>query len=130
MLNGQKMRITSRAVADVILVMAETDPGAEHRGISIFLVPTTVDGFSATAIDNKIGIRTSNFTGIALDDVRLPAENLVGRPDRGFFHLIEFFLSTRVNVAAQTVGVSQAALDAAIDYANEREQSDKPTLEF
>ena len=124
------MRITSGSVADIILVMAETDPGAVHRGISIFLVPTTVDGFSATAIDNKIGIRTSNRTGIALDDVRLPAENLVGRPDRRFFHLIEFFLSARVNVAAQTVGVSQAALDAAIDYANEHEQSDKHTLEF
>jgi alkylation response protein AidB-like acyl-CoA dehydrogenase len=129
-LNGQKMQITSGSVADVILVMAKTDPGAEHRGMSIFLVPTTVDGFSATAIDNKIGIRTSDLTEIALDDVRLPAENLVGRPDRGFFHLIEFFPSARVNVAAQTIGVSQAALDAAIDYANEREQVDRPTLGF
>jgi alkylation response protein AidB-like acyl-CoA dehydrogenase len=117
-------------VADVIFVMAETDPGAEHWGISIFLVPTTVDGFSATAIDNKIGVRTSNLTVIALNDVRLPAENLVGRPSRRFFHLIEFFPLARVNVAAQTVGVSQAALDAAIDYANEREQISQPTLKF
>jgi alkylation response protein AidB-like acyl-CoA dehydrogenase len=129
-INGQKMWITNGSVADVILVMAKTDPQAEHRGISMFLVPTRVDGFSATAIDNKLGIRASDLAEIVLDDVRLPAENLVGEQDRGFFHLMEFFPSARVNVAAQAVGVSQAALDAAIDYADEREQFGQPIREF
>jgi alkylation response protein AidB-like acyl-CoA dehydrogenase len=129
-IEGGKMWITNGAVADVVVVVAKTDPGAGHRGISLFLVPTDADGFSASTIDNKLGIRASNLAELVLDGVRVPAENLVGEENRGFFHLMEFLPAARVNVAAQGVGVSQAALEAAVEYADEREQFGQPIREF
>jgi alkylation response protein AidB-like acyl-CoA dehydrogenase len=122
--DGDKMWITNGTVADVAVVMAKTEPEAEppHTGITAFLVPTETDGFQPTKIDNKLGIRASDLAEIKLDDVRVPAENVVGEVNEGFYQLMDFFASGRVSVAAQAVGTAQAALDAAIEYANEREQ--------
>ncbi len=123
-INGNKMWITNGTVADVAVVMAKTDPEAEppHRGISAILVPTETDGFSATKIDNKLGIRASDLAEIVLDDVRIPTSNVIGEEDDGFYQLMEFFASGRVSVASQAVGIAQAAVDEATEYANEREQ--------
>ncbi|MFB6270754.1 MAG: acyl-CoA dehydrogenase family protein, partial [Halobacterium sp.] len=123
-INGDKMWITNGTVADVAVVMAKTEPDSEppHRGITAFLVPTDTEGFQPTKIDNKLGIRASDLAEIKLDDVRVPAENVVGEVNEGFYQLMDFFADGRVNVAAQAVGTAQAALDAAVEYANEREQ--------
>ncbi|WP_227356728.1 acyl-CoA dehydrogenase family protein [Haladaptatus salinisoli] len=123
-INGNKMWITNGTVADVAVVMAKTDPEAEppHRGISAILVPTDTDGFEPTKIDNKLGIRASDLAEIVLNDVRVPTENVIGEEDKGFYQLMDFFASGRVSVASQAVGVAQAAVDEAVDYANEREQ--------
>ncbi|WP_458209969.1 acyl-CoA dehydrogenase family protein [Haladaptatus sp. NG-SE-30] len=123
-IDGNKMWITNGTIADVAVVMAKTDPEAEppHRGISAILVPTETDGFEPTKIDNKLGIRASDLAEIVLDDVRVPTENVIGEENEGFYQLMDFFASGRVNVAAQAVGVAQAAVDEAIAYANEREQ--------
>ncbi len=129
-INGNKTWITNGTVADLSLVMAKTDPDAGHRGISVFLVPTDTTGFSANKIDNKLGIRASDLGELLLDDVRVPEENLVGEKNQGFYQLMDFFADGRVRVAAQAVGVSQAAVDAAVEYANEREQFDQPIAEF
>lgn len=129
-INGNKTWITNGTVADISLVMAKTDPDADHRGISVFLVPTDTEGFSATKIDNKLGIRASDLGELILEDVRVPEENLVGEKNQGFYQLMDFFADGRVRVAAQAVGVSQAAVDAAVEYANEREQFDQPIAEF
>lgn len=129
-LNGSKMWISNGTVADVVVVMAKTDPDAGHRGISAFLVPTDRPGFSAEKIDNKLGIRASDLGELILDDVRVPGENLIGEQNRGFYQVMEFLTAGRVNIAAQAVGVGQAALDAAADYASEREQFDRPIAEF
>jgi len=129
-LNGSKTWITNGTVADVAIVMAKTDPGAGHRGISAFLVPTDTEGFTAEKIDNKLGIRASDLGELFIEDVRIPEENLVGEENRGFYQLMDFFAGGRVSVASQAVGVAQAALDAALDYAGEREQFDQPIAEF
>jgi alkylation response protein AidB-like acyl-CoA dehydrogenase len=131
-LNGNKMWITNGSVADVAVVMAKTrsDPDNPHRGITAFLVPTDLDGFEPTKITNKLGIRASDLAEINLNDVRVPAENVIGELNKGFYQLMDFFASGRSNVAAQAVGVAQAAIDAAADYANEREQGGQLIKEY
>ncbi|GAA0454690.1 acyl-CoA dehydrogenase family protein [Halococcus dombrowskii] len=129
-IDGNKTWITNGSVADVAIVMTKTDPGAGHQGITAFLVPTHLDGFSAEKIDNKLGIRASDLAELRLDDVRVPEENVVGEVNEGFYQLMEFFASGRTSVAAQAVGAAQGALDAAREYATEREQFDQPISEF
>ncbi|MEF8758018.1 MAG: acyl-CoA dehydrogenase family protein [Halobacteriales archaeon] len=129
-IDGTKMWITNGTVADVSLVMAKTSPDEGHRGITAFLVPTDTDGFQPTKIDNKLGIRASDLAEIVLEDVRVPAENVVGEVDEAFYQLMEFFADGRTSVAAQAVGAAQGALDAAVAYANEREQFDQTIADF
>ncbi|QIB74028.1 acyl-CoA dehydrogenase [Halogeometricum borinquense] len=129
-LNGTKMWITNGTIADVAVVMAKTTPGERHRGITAFLVPTDLDGFETTKISNKLGIRASDLAEVVLDDVRVPAENVIGAVDQGFYQLMTFFAGGRTSVAAQAVGVGQAAVDAATDYANEREQGGQKIREY
>ncbi|WP_076607705.1 acyl-CoA dehydrogenase family protein [Natronorubrum thiooxidans] len=129
-INGQKMWITNGTVADVAIVMAKTSPEASHSGITAFLTPTDVDGYEATQITNKLGIKAQDTAEIVLDDLRVPAENIVGEVDRGFYQLMDFFPPARVDVAAQATGVAQAALEEAIAYATDREQFDRSIAEF
>lgn len=128
--NGQKMWITNGTVADVAIVMAKTDPSAGHEGITALVTPTDVDGYEANRIDNKLGIKAQDTAEIVFDDLRIPAGNVVGEVGRGFYQLMEFFAPARADVAAQATGVAQAALDAARDYATEREQFDQSIAEF
>ncbi|WP_254522181.1 acyl-CoA dehydrogenase family protein [Natrinema caseinilyticum] len=129
-LNGNKMWITNGTVADVGVLMAKTSPDEGHRGITAFLVEMDRDGIQTEKIDNKLGIRASDLAEVIVDDVRVSEENVIGEVDRGFYQLMEFFASGRTNVAAQAVGAAQGALDAAIEYATEREQFDQPISEF
>ena len=129
-LNGNKMWITNGTVADVAVVMTKTDPGAGHQGITAFLVPTDTEGFSTEKIDNKLGIHASDLAEVLLDDVRVPEANVVGEVNQGFYQLMDFFAAGRTSVATQAVGAAQGALDAAREYAGEREQFDQPIAEF
>ena len=129
-INGDKMWITNGTVADVAIIMAKTTPEAGHEGITAFLTPTDVDGYDATRITNKLGIHAQDTAEIVIDDLRVPAENVVGEVDRGFYQLMEFFGPARADVAAQSTGVAQAALDAAVEYANEREQGGQKIREY
>ena len=131
-LNGKKMWITNGTVADVAVVMAKTDTEAEppHRGITAFLVPTERAGFQPTKIDNKLGIRASDLAEIVIDDVRVPERNIIGERNEGFYQLMDFFASGRTSVAAQAIGAAQGALDAAVEYASEREQFGQKIGEF
>ena len=129
-IDGNKMWITNGTVADVAVVMTKTSPGEGHRGITAFLVPTDLDGFRTEKIDNKLGIRASDLAEVVLDGVRVPEENVIGEVDGGFYQLMDFFASGRASVAAQAVGAASAALDAALDYAQEREQFGQKISEF
>ncbi|ELY89475.1 acyl-CoA dehydrogenase domain-containing protein [Natrialba hulunbeirensis JCM 10989] len=129
-LNGNKMWITNGTVADVGVLMAKTSPDEGHRGITAFLVEMDTDGVSTEKIDNKLGIRASDLAEVVIDDVRVPEENVIGEVDKGFYQLMEFFAAGRTSVASQAVGAAQGALDAAIDYAGEREQFGQKIKEF
>jgi alkylation response protein AidB-like acyl-CoA dehydrogenase len=128
--NGEKMWITNGTVADVAIVMAKTNPEAGHRGITALLTETDVQGYEASRIENKLGIRAQDTAEVYLDDLYIPAENVIGKVDQGFYQLMEFLAPARADVAAQATGVAQAALNAAINYAVEREQFGQPIGEF
>jgi alkylation response protein AidB-like acyl-CoA dehydrogenase len=131
-LDGTKMWITNGSVGDYFVVLCETDPDAEGRynGFSQIVVESDRDGFAAEKITGKMGIRASDTAELVFDGVRVPEENLIGTPGAGFLQLMQFFDETRTGVAAQAVGIAKGAAERALDYAQEREQFDRPISEF
>jgi alkylation response protein AidB-like acyl-CoA dehydrogenase len=122
-INGTKRWTTNGTVADMCIVLAKTDPGAGHRGISAFLVPTDTDGYNAVEIEDKMGLNACDEATVSLDGIRVPEDHLIGTENEGFYQLMEFFNHSRLCSAAFSVGATQGALSAAIDYAGDREQS-------
>jgi len=131
-INGNKMWITNGSVGDYYVVLCQTDPDADGRynGFSQIVVESDRDGFEADKITGKLGIRASDTAELMLDDVRVPEENLIGTRGMGFLQQMQFFDETRTAVAAQGVGIAKGACEAALDYAEEREQFDRPISEF
>jgi len=131
-INGSKMFITNGSVADFIIVFARTDtqPPERHGGITAFVVETDRQGFTAEAMHNKLGIRASDLAALTFEDVRVPAENVVGQENMGFYHLMTFFASGRTAVATQALGLAQGAFDEAFKYAQERQQFGRPIVDF
>jgi len=131
-INGTKMWITNGSVGDFFVVLCETDPDAEGRynGFSQLVVEADRDGFSSEKITGKMGIRASDTAELVLDDVRVPEENLIGTRDAAFMQQMYFFDETRTGVAAQGLGIAKGALEASLDYAQEREQFGKSISEF
>jgi len=131
-IDGNKMWITNGSVGDFFVVLCKTDPDAEGRynGFSQLIVEADRDGFEAEKITGKLGIRASDTAELLLDGVRVPEENLVGTRGAGFLQLMQFFDETRTGVAAQAVGIAKGAAERALDYAQEREQFDRPISEF
>jgi acyl-CoA dehydrogenase len=131
-INGKKMWITNGSVGDYYVVLCQTDPDADGRynGFSQLVVESDRDGFEADKITGKLGVRASDTAELILDDVRVPEENLVGTRGMGFLQQMQFFDETRTAVAAQGVGIARGACEAALDYAQEREQFDRPISDF
>ncbi|WP_255191507.1 acyl-CoA dehydrogenase family protein [Natronobeatus ordinarius] len=131
-INGNKMWITNGTVGDFFVVLCKTNPDAEGRynGFSQLIVESDRDGFNADKITGKLGIRASDTAELIFDDVRVPEENLVGTKDAAFLQQMQFFDQTRVAVAAQGVGIAKGASEAALEYAQDREQFGKPISEF
>ncbi len=132
-LNGAKAWATNGGTADVMLVMARTDvPGARRgaKGISAFIVPTDTSGYRPGKPEDKMGLRASNTVAIALEDVRLPAEHLLGEEGQGFVYAMEGLDAGRLGIAAQAVGIARRALEHAVGYCAERRQFGKPLKEF
>ncbi|GAB3024670.1 acyl-CoA dehydrogenase family protein [Natronobiforma cellulositropha] len=130
--NGTKMWITNGTVGDFFVVLCKTDPDAEGRynGFSQLIVEADRDGFSAEKITGKLGIRASDTAELVFDDVRVPEENLVGTENAAFLQQMHFFDQTRTAVAAQGVGIARGASEAALAYAEEREQFGRPIGDF
>ncbi len=120
-LDGTKNWITNGAQANVCVVMAMTDRTLGVKGISAFLVPTDVPGFSVAKNEHKLGIRASSTSQIHLDGVRLPAAALMGKVGEGFKIAMGTLDGGRIGIAAQALGIAQAAYDAARLYARERQ---------
>ncbi|MET7955464.1 acyl-CoA dehydrogenase family protein [Streptomyces sp. NPDC001110] len=121
-INGSKMFITNGTWADVVLLFARTGDTPGHRGVSAFLVPADAPGLTRRTIHGKLGLRGQATAELVLEDVRVPASTLVGPEGKGFSVAMSALAKGRMSVAAGCVGIAQAALDAAVRYAGEREQ--------
>jgi alkylation response protein AidB-like acyl-CoA dehydrogenase len=132
-LNGAKAWATNAGTADVMMIMVRTDaPGARRgaKGISTFIVPTDAVGYRAGKPEDKMGLRASNTAAIALEDLRLPADALLGKEGMGFVYAMEGLDAGRLGIAAQAVGIARRALEHSIKYCAERRQFEKPIAEF
>ncbi|MFD7426638.1 acyl-CoA dehydrogenase family protein [Streptomyces sp. NPDC059818] len=124
-INGSKTFITNGTWADVVLLFARTVDTPGHKGISAFLVPTDTPGLTRRTIHGKLGLRGQATAELVLEDVRVPAATLLGPEGKGFSLAMSALTKGRMSVAAGCVGIAQAALDAAVGYAGEREQFGK-----
>ncbi|OYT49702.1 acyl-CoA dehydrogenase [Thermoplasmatales archaeon ex4484_36] len=115
-LNGQKTFITSGKDAGLIVVFAKTDPKAGHRGISAFLVESPREGLEVGNVFNKMGINANVVTELYFKDVEVPAENLLGEEGQGFKIALSSLDGGRLGIAAQSIGIAQAALQESINY--------------
>ncbi|MEK6253369.1 MAG: acyl-CoA dehydrogenase family protein [Gemmatimonadales bacterium] len=132
-LNGSKMWVTNGASADVVLMMVRTDDPEDRmgsRGIGAFLVPTKVDGYIPGKKERKMGLRGSETVSLTLQDLYLGPEHLIGEPGLGFKYALEALEGGRLGIAAQAIGIAEAALDYARDYAEERVQFGRSVSEF
>ncbi|MEU0978843.1 acyl-CoA dehydrogenase family protein [Streptomyces griseus] len=123
--NGTKMFITNGTWADVVLLFARTNDAPGHRGVSAFLVPTDTSGLTRRTVHGKLGLRGQATAELVLQGVRVPAGALLGPEGKGFSIAMSALAKGRMSVAAGCVGIAQAALDAAVRYAGEREQFGK-----
>ena len=129
-LSGRKLWITNAAEAGVFLLFATIDPSLGYKGITCFLVERELAGFQVGRKEDKLGIRASSTCELILDDVRVPAENIMGEPGKGYKIAIETLNEGRIGIGAQMVGLAQGALDHALRYAKERKQFGKSISEF
>lgn len=131
-LNGDKQFITNAPIADIFVVLCQTDSNAEpsYKGQSTFLIEKETPGLEVTKLQGKMGIRPCVTGSLALSDVRVPENNLVGELNKGFYYALELFDGTRITVAAQAVGMAQGAFERAFQYAKTRKQFGSPIIKF
>ena len=129
-LNGTKRFITTGKNSGRVIVTAKTDAEKRHKGISAFLVEKDRPGLIVGREEDKMGLRASDTTDLIFEDCRVPAENLLGRVGDGFKIAMTALDGGRIGIAAQSVGVAQAALDASVKYAKTREQFGQKISKF
>ncbi|WP_309032894.1 acyl-CoA dehydrogenase [Streptomyces alfalfae] len=129
-LNGVKRWITNAGVSEYYTVMAVTDPTKRSKGISAFVVEKSDEGVSFGAPEKKLGIKGSPTREVYLDNVRIPADRMIGEEGTGFATAMKTLDHTRITIAAQALGIAQGALDYAKGYVKERKQFGKPIADF
>jgi alkylation response protein AidB-like acyl-CoA dehydrogenase len=129
-LNGRKSWVSSAPFADYIVVFTMTDPEKKHRGITAFIVETDQPGFERGKKEPKLGIRASATSEIVFEDYRLPAENRLGEEGDGFKIAMAVLDAGRIGIASQALGIAEAAYQASIEYAKEREAFGQKIGEF
>lgn len=129
-INGTKLFITSGKNSDLTVATAYTDRDKKHRGISAFIVEKGTEGFHVGKEEDKMGLRSSDTAELIFEDCRVPAENLLGQEGDGFMIAMASLDGGRIGIASQSVGLAQACLDAAVSYAKERVQFNKPISQF
>ncbi|BDD72609.1 MULTISPECIES: acyl-CoA dehydrogenase [Streptomyces] len=129
-LNGVKRWITNAGVSEYYTVMAVTDPDKRSKGISAFVVEKSDEGVSFGAPEKKLGIKGSPTREVYLDNVRIPADRMIGAEGTGFATAMKTLDHTRITIAAQALGIAQGALDYAKGYVKERKQFGKPIADF
>jgi butyryl-CoA dehydrogenase len=128
-LTGTKQLITSGKNGNVIVAFAVTDPAAGKKGISAFIVPTDTPGYQVVRVEEKLGQHASDTCQIAFDEMRLPADLLLGEPGEGYRIALSNLEDGRVGIAAQSVGMARAAFEAARDHARQRITFGRPIAE-
>lgn len=128
-INGSKQFITSGRIAGWTIVFASTSPADAKRGISAFLVRNDTPGFTVTKLEDKLGQKASDTVSLAFDDLRLPEDALIGVEGEGYRIALSSLETGRIGIAAQSVGMAQSALDAAVRYAGERHSFGKRLLD-
>ncbi len=125
-LNGTKYWITNAGHSDYITVFATVDPEKKHRGIAAFIVPNDYEGVKTGPHIPKLGQRASNTCSVVLKDVRIPKENVLAKPGRGFLLAMQTFQNTRPAVAAFAIGCARSAMEYSIDYSQKRKTFGRP----
>lgn len=129
-LDGQKLWITNAAEAEIFIVMANLDPSKGYKGITSFVVERSFPGFTVGKKEDKLGIRASSTCELVLEGCRVPKENVLGEPGKGYKIAIETLNEGRIGIGAQMVGVAQGAYECALKYAQERRQFGEPIASF
>ena len=129
-INGMKNWITNGTSADVYLVFAQTDKEKKHKGITCFIVDRSTPGFEPGLKENKLGIRSSDTCSIALTNVTVPSENVLGGVGVGFKIAMESLNGGRIGIASQALGIAQGAFERAVAYSKERIAFGKPISEL
>jgi len=129
-INGAKMWISMGNYAKLAVIFAQTDPALGHKGIACFLVDTDQPGYKAQTIEHKMGLHASDTASIALEDVEVSDEDMLGQVGDGFKIAMSNLDSGRYSVAAGCVGICQGCVDASVKYAKEREQFGRPIASF
>src|SRR5919108_2331560 len=129
-ISGSKMFISLGNNAKIAMIFAQTDPQMKHRGIACFLVPTDRPGFTSQEIHGKLGLRASDTAELALDDVEVTDDEMLGEVGDGFKIAMSALDRGRYSVAAGCVGIAQGCINESVKYAKERKQFDRPIASF
>jgi len=129
-INGTKTLITSGKNSGLTVVTAYTEKDRKHQGISAFVVEKGTPGFSVGKVEDKMGLRASDTTELIFEDCRVPEKHLLGQKGEGFIIAMASLDGGRIGIASQSVGLAQACLDAAVSYAKERIQFNRPISQF
>ncbi|OGD25005.1 MAG: acyl-CoA dehydrogenase [Candidatus Aminicenantes bacterium RBG_13_63_10] len=129
-LNGTKMFITNGSLAEVTVVMAITDPSKGRNGISAFILEKGMEGFKPGKKEDKLGIRAADTAELIFEDVKVPAENILGEPNAGYRQAMAILDGGRVSIAAFALGIAAGALETALKYSKERVQFNQPISHF
>lgn len=128
--NGSKNFITNAIVCNTLVAVGVTDKEKGTHGISAFIFDKSMDGFRGDKKENKVGMRASETASVVFEDCHVPAENLLGVEGEGFLQAMKILDGGRISIAALSVGIAQGAYEAAVKYAKERQQFDKPIADF
>lgn len=131
-INGTKTFITNGTIGDYVNLLCQTDPEASptYRGQSVILVERGTPGFTDADVGEKMGIKMTSTGELSFNDVRVPASSLIGEENRGFYQVLEFFDESRIEIAAQALGIAQGAFDRALAYTKERKQFGRKLAQF
>ncbi len=130
LLNGSKLFITNGSLAEICVVMAVTDPLNKRSGISAFILEKGMEGFRTGKKEDKLGIRAADTSELIFEDVKVPAENLLGKEGEGYRGAMSILDGGRVSIAGFSLGIAAGALETSLKYAKERVQFDQPIANF
>jgi len=131
-INGVKTFITNGTIGDFVLVLCQTDFEAKppYRGQSVIIVEKGTPGYSTADVGEKMGIKMTSTGELSFNEVRVPLSQLVGQENKGFYQVLEFFDESRIEIAAQALGIAEGAFDRALAYCKERVQFGKKLAQF